>query len=256
MRKILFILILLSLQTVFSQYKKKEQEYRIVNHSVTLGETIRMISRKYLVEPSEIYRLNKYAIGGISSGMILQIPVPVKRSESFIGKKEIKQSKANFNQEKEIEEQSISTSMVTESVKDIIQQEEKIFDFDNFSRHKVKLNQTLLSISKQYDIPIAVLKEANKEIGGGSLKMGEILKIPSVKLEPKSDYSVETSVEERVSAVENDVNRIIAHKVLVKETLMSLAKKYNVSVEEIKNQNFETLKKGLQVGQVLKIQLK
>lgn len=257
MRKFLFILIFVSMQNVFSQYKKKEQEVRIVNHSVTLGETIRMISRKYLVEPSEIYRLNKYAVNGISTGMVLQIPVPIKDKTSVVESKEIKESKtAIFNREKNPEEQSISTSMVTESVKGIIPEENKIFDFNNFSRHKVKSKETFFSISKQYDIPIAVLKEANKEIGGGGLKTGKILNIPSVKLEPNSVNVVESSAEKQVSIEENDVNKIISHKVLAKETLFSLAEKYNISVEEIKNQNFELLKKGIQVGQILNIQLK
>ncbi|MBL0013347.1 MAG: LysM peptidoglycan-binding domain-containing protein [Flavobacterium sp.] len=62
----------------FSQSKKKEQEVDIITHEVKLGESVRMLSKKYLVDPAEIYKLNKFAVEGISEGMVLQIPVPRK----------------------------------------------------------------------------------------------------------------------------------------------------------------------------------
>ncbi len=66
----------------FAQNKKKNQEVDIVSHQVPVGETVRTISKKYIVNPSEIYKLNKFAIEGISAGMVLQIPV--LRKEEFI----------------------------------------------------------------------------------------------------------------------------------------------------------------------------
>jgi LysM repeat protein len=71
-------LFLLSITNIFSQNREKEIQVRVITHTVTLGETIRMISKKYLVKPYEIYALNPVAIDGISSGMVLKIPVPVK----------------------------------------------------------------------------------------------------------------------------------------------------------------------------------
>ena len=64
--------------SVFGQVKKKELEVDIIDHQVKLGESVRLLSKKYLVDPSEIYKLNKFAVDGISEGMILKIPVPRK----------------------------------------------------------------------------------------------------------------------------------------------------------------------------------
>ena len=66
------------LSNTFGQNKKKDQEVDIIDHQVQLGESVRLISKKYLVDPGEIYKLNKFAVEGISQGMVLKIPVPKK----------------------------------------------------------------------------------------------------------------------------------------------------------------------------------
>ena len=70
--------IVCSLCNGFGQNRKKDQEVDIINHEVQLGESVRLISKKYLVDPAEIYKLNKFAVEGISQGMVLKIPVPRK----------------------------------------------------------------------------------------------------------------------------------------------------------------------------------
>ena len=73
----LFLILFLSFQFGHSQ----DESVEIVTHRVALGETMLMISKKYLVSPTEIYRLNKKAIDGVSEGMILYIPQPIKSQE-------------------------------------------------------------------------------------------------------------------------------------------------------------------------------
>lgn len=72
---VLFLVFLLTFQIGYSQ---EDDDVEIVTHKVALGETMLMISKKYLVSPTEIYRLNKKAIDGVSEGMILYIPQPIK----------------------------------------------------------------------------------------------------------------------------------------------------------------------------------
>src|SRR5689334_20162387 len=73
-RFVLLLFIVFSLQNAIAQ------EFQIIQHQVQLGETVRMISRKYKIEPAEIYRLNKFAVDGISQGMVLQLAVPRKET--------------------------------------------------------------------------------------------------------------------------------------------------------------------------------
>src|SRR5690606_33841174 len=52
---------------------------------------------------------------------------------------------------------------------------------------------------------------------------------------------------------EPDETTTVEHKVLSGETLSGLARKYDVSVEEIKRQNLSVTARGLQAGQLLRI---
>ncbi len=56
----------------------------MVRHQVKLGETVKMLSKKYHVPPADIYRLNKFAVEGIREGMVLQIPAERKYAEAAL----------------------------------------------------------------------------------------------------------------------------------------------------------------------------
>lgn len=279
MRKILFFLILVSTVNVFSQNRKDSQQVRIVRHTVALGETVRMISKKYLVDPSEIYKLNKDAVNGVSGGMVLRIPVPIKdepivsieETPEVVAEEiqaselqETKEVQVASNSEKETEVQEISTSMVVEkkTLKKPQTTPTQDLVFNGFTTHIVKRNETLYSLSRQYNISVEVIKNHNLKALKKGLQLGQSIKIPTVSESNQQTeiISEETIVEEvkpvaeseNGTVVENNLE-IISHKVLSGETLFGLARKYNISVEEIKNQNEGVLKRGLQVGQTLKI---
>ena len=59
----------------------------------------------------------------------------------------------------------------------------------------------------------------------------------------------------KVNKLKEEKN-IIIHKVLPNETLYSLSKKYQVTVDEIIVQNNELLKNGMKIGQTLTIKKK
>lgn len=255
------------IQNVFSQSKKIEKEVKIVSHTVALGETIRMISRKYLVEPSEIYKLNKHAVDGVSSGMVLLIPVPIKDIPDLVSKTEInnedleiKTTEITNSSKENSEGQTISTSMVTEKVR--IKKPKSNPELQSVSgesiTHIVKPGETLFMLSRQYSISVNDLKNANLQLLKNGLKTGQNLKIPNQSpiVQTKNEVTNQPS-KTNEGFVNNDlvtnVESEIEHKVQPKETLFSLAKKYNISVEELQNQNQEVLKRGLQVGQTLKI---
>jgi hypothetical protein len=65
-KRILLFLVIFICLDVSGQSRKKDQEVEIINHEVQLGESVRLISKKYLVDPAEIYKRNKFAVDGIS----------------------------------------------------------------------------------------------------------------------------------------------------------------------------------------------
>lgn len=102
-----------------------------------------------------------------------------------------------------------------------------------FKLHSVQPKQTLYSISRIYSVSQDTLIAFNPELTAG-LKSGQTIKIPLgiVKTE-KSDAKLTYTVQE-------------------KETLYSIAKKFNTSIEELERLNPE-VKNGLKKGVVLNL---
>jgi LysM repeat protein len=102
-----------------------------------------------------------------------------------------------------------------------------------FVVYQVGPRETLYSISRRYGASVQSILEQNPTADAG-LEIGQILKIPYAP-RPKTVPAVKTS-------------QGIIHKVAPKETLFSLARQYNVTVDDIKFWN--TLKdNNLTVGQ-------
>ncbi len=89
-----------------------------------------------------------------------------------------------------------------------------------FIIHSIDEKETLYAISRRYGVPITSILEANPTADGG-LSVGQQLKVPYV---PKAK-PVQTAAGDR------------KHKVAAGETLFSISRMYEVSVDEIKAWN-------------------
>lgn len=104
--------------------------------------------------------------------------------------------------------------------------------------HIVGAKETLFGLSKQYNISVEALQNANPILAGG-LQIGQELTIPSRAA--------------NLSKTENTVSPKVTHQVVAKESLFSIARQYNVSVQDLENLNKELLQNGLQIGQTISI---
>lgn len=125
------------------------QDFEVIKHQVRLGETVKMISKKYKVEPSEIYRLNKFAIDGVREGMVLQILVPKKYEEPAT-------EVVDTPEPSPMENASEQTIEIT---------------------HTVVKGETLFSLSRRYNVPVDEIKALNEEILKKGLQTGQVLTI-------------------------------------------------------------------------------
>ncbi|NJM25774.1 MAG: LysM peptidoglycan-binding domain-containing protein [Bacteroidia bacterium] len=96
---------------------------------------------------------------------------------------------------------------------------QEIIDGKVFVIHQVDEKETLYALSRRYGAPVADIIQYNPTASAG-LEIGQILKIPYVK--PKA-----------VSAPAGS----IVHKVAEKETLYSISRLYNVSVDDVRKWN-------------------
>lgn len=105
--------------------------------------------------------------------------------------------------------------------------------------HIVGAKETLYGLSKQYNVSVEALQNANSEILAGGLQIGQELVIPQNSANP--------------SKTEITTSSKMTHQVVAKESLFSIARQYNVSVQDLENLNKDLLQNGLQIGQTITI---
>ncbi|TPG41799.1 LysM peptidoglycan-binding domain-containing protein [Flavobacterium pectinovorum] len=109
---------------------------------------------------------------------------------------------------------------------------------DQQNTHVVVAKETLYSISKQYGLKVEALQSANTILANG-LQIGQELIIPQNTANP--------------SKTEITASSKVTHQVVAKESLFSIARQYNVSVQDLEILNKELLQNGLQIGQTVAI---
>lgn len=112
---------------------------------------------------------------------------------------------------------------------------------EDFIRHKVQKSETVNKIAQQYKITPAAIYRLNPDAYNG-------IKIDQVLLIPKDSSLPATANPSASDAVENPGT----HLVVQGETLFSLAKKYNITVDALKKAN-PIVNEGLKTGQRLTI---
>lgn len=115
----------------------------------------------------------------------------------------------------------------------------------NFLIHEVQKKNTLYSIAKEYNVEVNDIIVANPGLEEG-LKKGAKIKIPVAKIKSKN-------VEEEY-VVPASASPYVTHRVEIKETLYSLSKLYNVTIDSIKMVN-NGLVGGLKVGDLINVPL-
>lgn len=107
--------------------------------------------------------------------------------------------------------------------------------------HVVSAKETVYGLTKLYNVTKDELEKANPGLKENGLKIGDELNIPSKK-------AIVTPA--KAASSETKTNKI--HTVEPKETLFSISKEYNVSIEDLEKLNPE-MKDGLPIGFQIKI---
>ncbi len=118
--------------------------------------------------------------------------------------------------------------------------------------HTVAAGETLYSIATKYSISVDALKKANPGLTT-SISVGQELNVPAKAGSATTNTTTPTKPATTVTTPTTStvVKETVEHKVAAGETFYSIAKKYNVSVEDIKKTNPGV--SALKVGQTIKI---
>jgi len=200
-----------------------EEKAPFITHIVDNRETVLSISKDYNVDASDIVSINRLSGSRhkLKKGMNLSIPV----NGNYLDKLAKKTSSEN----RAVVEEQIQSAK-NESVK-----------------HTVQRGETLYSIARKYEMDVAELRRLNSiDINSQDLLAGQVLWVKPIPAEVAYASHPNTA---NIDAKE----KIIKHKVKRGETLSSIANKYSVTVQDIRNNNKISRSGKLKKGQNLKI---
>ena len=128
---------------------------------------------------------------------------------------------------------------------------EKVGSSTGTKPHTVASKETLYGLSKVYNVSVEDIEKANPDLKKEGLKVGATINIPS-----KKGILATTKVEKKDEKKNTKkLEETVFHQVEAKETKYSIAKKYEISVEDLEESNPD-IKNGLQIGFRLKIPFK
>ena len=121
-----------------------------------------------------------------------------------------------------------------------------------FMTYRVKPGETIQSISKSLAITPYDLLKLNPDIKD-KVNEDDILIIPNKAYDPLQDIS--NADLSNINQKDIIVDKFIYHEIVPKETVFSILKNFNITEEELKNNNPFLAREGLKIGQVVKIPL-
>lgn len=215
--------IIVKRSSVVENYKGKP--YYI--HFVVKGETLAAISKAYNVTVDELITDNPAVADGLKADMVLRIS---QKAVVEIPNVEVPKTQTHIEQVKPVEKPK-------EQIKPV--------DSQNHILYQVKKQETLYSISRQYNVTVDDIISANPGFDG--LKEGMEIRIPKKKSTEKP-VAAEVPKEKPIQA-ESSPDEVIAK---TGETLYSIGKAHNVTVDDLIDLNPQ-LSGGLKAGMVLKL---
>jgi LysM repeat protein/ABC-type branched-subunit amino acid transport system substrate-binding protein len=117
---------------------------------------------------------------------------------------------------------------------------------EKYIKHTVVKGETITIIAQKYKITPYDIYKLNPDSQNG-------IQLDSVLLIPSSAVGISTNITPKPTTVAVQNENPKTHLVQPKETLYSLSKQYNVTIEELKSANADLLKEGLKIGQNIKI---
>lgn len=240
-------------------------------HTIEKGETAYSVAKKYNVSVESVYENNLGTREGLVEGAILKIPV-ITTNKSIISNEKNSGQDSFFYYTVEpkdtlfgiAQKYNTTVDLIVESnpalrngilnigsviripksvinsagqVKQSSDGTQQFIDSGDYLFHTIQSGQTFFSISRQYQVDVEKIKDANPGVSQDDLKVGYLLRVPRPSVANQTQVS--------------DDKLYTTHKVKRKETLYGISRQYHVDTETIKLLNstvdFNKLSKGVEL---------
>ena len=200
---------------------------------VKKGDTLYSLAKQYNTTVDELKQLNNLANNTLSIGQILKVPTSTTNTYTVkSGDTLYSIATKNNTTVDRLKQLNNLISNILSIGQTLILPDKEIIEIPTTNTYTVKSGDTLYSIAKQYNTTVDAIKQLNN-ITSNTLSIGNVLKIPT------SDF-IETPT------------TTITYTVTPGDTLYSIARTYNTTVNNIKELNNLT-SNILTVGQKLLI---
>ncbi len=205
-------------------------------YTVKSGDTLYSIARKYNTTVDELKKLNNLTSNTLSIGQVLKIPTTTDSGDSTYTTYTVKSGDTlysiaeKYNTTVDDLKRFNNLTSNTLSIGQVLKIPTPTDSGDStYTTYTVKNGDTLYSIARKYNTTVDEIKRFNN-LTSNTLSIGQNLKIP----------------------ITGGGNGTITYTVKSGDTLYSIARKYNTTVDRIKNLNNLT-SNTLRVGQILRI---
>ncbi len=231
---------------------------RIKYHKIRRGENLTMISKKYNVNIDDLKKWNGLRSNSAPLGRNLKI-YSFEKMETTEAKDAIASNDSVVAKTKEpiaVAEAKITETKTVEPKDEKVFKTEKVVTYKDVTKfHKVVSGDNLIAIASKYDVSVADIKKWNG-LSGNNIAKGKSLKIiknekviSTIKKEVKSPVETKEayvvnepkSVKTETANSEENIPSKEEHEgyyVVVKgDNLSSIARKHNVTVQQLKEWN-------------------
>lgn len=240
-------------------------------HKVAKGEGFYRIGKIYGVSQKEIVEANPDAVFGLKEGQLLKVPViagrnstqaEINKSDAFIYHT-VEQGQTAFYISRKYDVpleviyennpgsqfQLLQGSIIKIPNGVGVSREEVSKEDDEFVYHTVMPKETLYALCRQYNSSEKEMIGNNPALQNGILSVGSVIRIP--RHEVKKGMATDATIDTADQVIEDEL--YIYHRIVVGETMYSIAKAYKAGVNEVIKANEDVDSNDLPVGYLMRI---
>ncbi len=242
-----------------------EESTEFIYHTIEKGQTLYFLSKKYNVSIDKIKKYNIGADQNLLVGTIFKIPVEkgiqseTKEQVQYVYHEvEPKETLYGISKKYNVSIQELLQSNPalqngviamgskiripqSQTNKVVAEDKEKInIQDDHFLYHRIQLGDTFFSLSKKYRVSREDIAKANPDLNPDDLALDFLIRIPKEAMQKRE-------IQQQQS------DDFVIHVVKRKETLYSIAHKYQVSIDELKEANPTLILNNIRKGTELRI---